>query len=717
MRNYRLLLFLFVGIAIPFALSAQWLAITTSIQGGISDLYFINGDAGFAVGSGGIYRSVNGGFNWMKYEATGDSLEVAVYNRTHFKAVFFCPAICQAGYAVGRDTVLHQGVVFQTNDNGLTWQLLPIVNNPPTSWNDLVIVNNTIFLGGDGGRFVIKHPFNPGWTEAFSPPQGDIQSVWFSGASPTGFIGTDQGLFMSTDIGESWTLVQSNSTRDIVANFSKAFSISDHPLAVNPTASNPAGWNTAFTLPDSVQGRRLAIRNFNINDVSLATNKGIYKRITDEVWELQPSSREYDLHVVFFVNANLGYAAGNSNIILKTENGGGPTLPYTDFKYTTSGCIGDSVVFYNQGYAQNNFRWVVNDALLSTSPDSILLHFDTAGVYSIRLQADNGAFVNTYEDSIFISAYPDTLLTFYSAEDTLCMGDSTFILLPQPVPGIMYSLERLPNHEMLGAANSTGDPLQFPTGFLAQSTSFIIQAQNIASGCHATLADRVTVQTVAPPIGQYFEEGPICPGDSIQLTAQPGLTYEWRPAKMISNPFEVSPIVQLDTTTTFTVVVASAYCPPVVDTVVVVVFEITDPAIEQMGDTLLAIHPDAVDFSWYLNGDTIAGEHFDRLVIAEDGLYQVMITDSNGCRRISPVVAATSTVEAVRSSSIKIFPNPSKGSFQLQCNDPDFVIKRWYVVDVKGYIHSPEENLNPGRYWVVVILANTVEVLPLQVIP
>lgn len=717
MHNFLPLLFLLAGITVPLVLSAQWTPIPTTIQGDVNDLYFVNANLGFAVGSGGIYRSVNGGNDWTRYEATGDSLEVVVYNNTHFKAVFFCPAICQAGYAVGRDTVLHQGVVFQTNDNGLTWQLLPIVNNPPSSWNDLVIVNNTIFLGGDGGRFIIKHPFNPGWTEAFAPPQGDIQSVWFSGASPTGFIGTNQGFFMSSDIGESWIPVQSEPTHDLVANFSKAFGIGDHRMAVNPSANNPAGWSTAFTLPDSVRGRRLVIRNFNINDVSLATDRGVYKRISDEVWELQPSSREYDLKAIFFVNANLGFAAGNSNIVLKTENGGGSTLPYTDYRYTTSGCVGDSVVFYNQGYAQNSFRWVVDDSLISTDHDSITLVFDTAGIYTIRLEADNGFFTNTFTDTIHISNFPDNQLAFIAITDTLCMGDSTQIVLQESESGMVYSLENLSTQESFPSQTGVGDALLLATGPLNQSALFIIHAQNPLSGCQITLADTAEIHTVIPPIGMHFVQGPICPGDSIQLTAQSGLAYEWRPANMFSDPFNAHPTVQLEATTTFTALVTPAYCPPVVDTVVINVFEVTDPTIDQNGDTLFAIHPDAAYYSWYINGDTIADAHSDRLVITEDGLYQIMITDNNGCQAISSVVMGTAVFTPVESSLVKIFPNPTRGAFQLQCGDPSQIIKHWYVVDVLGNMHLPSEKLNLGGYWVVVIFANKVEVLPFEVIP
>ena len=110
-------------------------------------------------------------------------------------------------------------------------------------------------------------------------------------------------------------------------------------------------------------------------------------------------------------------------------------------------------------------------------------------------------------------------------------------------------------------------------------------------------------------------------------------------------------------------------------------------SITQIGDTLLSI-PGAVTYQWYYNGNAISGgtEYF--YVATQNGDYNVVATDSNGCEVeavINDVLAHTPL--AFGHWSITIYPNPVTSTMDIRGleNNSDYEITIFNVFGEKVF--------------------------------
>ncbi|MFW6370673.1 MAG: PQQ-dependent sugar dehydrogenase [Bacteroidota bacterium] len=91
-------------------------------------------------------------------------------------------------------------------------------------------------------------------------------------------------------------------------------------------------------------------------------------------------------------------------------------------------------------------------------------------------------------------------------------------------------------------------------------------------------------------------------------------------------------------------------------------------------DTVLVIEPDssimlqaafnpALDYQWYMNDESLAGEMQHELEVTEEGMYQVHVTNpENGCTAVSEALEVTSTPTSAglkELGRVQVFPNPA----------------------------------------------------------
>nr|MBK9653722.1 T9SS type A sorting domain-containing protein [Bacteroidota bacterium] len=89
------------------------------------------------------------------------------------------------------------------------------------------------------------------------------------------------------------------------------------------------------------------------------------------------------------------------------------------------------------------------------------------------------------------------------------------------------------------------------------------------------------------------------------------------------------------------------------------------PTITQSNDTLFASA--AVSFQWWsVSAGIIPGATNSFFIPTQAGNYYVIINDSIGCAGTSNVIAITGVKENGLSSSIKIYPKPSNGKFNIE---------------------------------------------------
>jgi len=186
------------------------------------DVAAIGNDSVWAVGSGsgslplasrkpGIFRSFDGGVNWVEYSNFTAGSLAQTFTEVEFPSK-------NIGYAAGsRDTI------WKTTDAGVTWFKLPLPTpgvSPQITYSDMFALDdNTVIVTGNGfPRMVVFKTTDGGntWADITSNaitlrPESNIFGVLFSDAN-NGYIALGSSILKTTNGGTSWTLDYAPST-------------------------------------------------------------------------------------------------------------------------------------------------------------------------------------------------------------------------------------------------------------------------------------------------------------------------------------------------------------------------------------------------------------------------------------------------------------------------------------------------------------------------
>lgn len=113
-----------------------------------------------------------------------------------------------------------------------------------------------------------------------------------------------------------------------------------------------------------------------------------------------------------------------------------------------------------------------------------------------------------------------------------------------------------------------------PTHTYQDTGTFLVTLIAIDTVCLLYDTAQVTVQALAPPTASIDPITPLCKGDSIQLHAHGGSSYQWYPANAVSNSTIADPWIKPDSTIQLSVVVFDS-CGT--DTAVITVMVHSDP--------------------------------------------------------------------------------------------------------------------------------------------
>lgn len=113
------------------------------------------------------------------------------------------------------------------------------------------------------------------------------------------------------------------------------------------------------------------------------------------------------------------------------------------------------------------------------------------------------------------------------------------------------------------------------------------------------------------------------------------------------------------------------------------------PVITQTGASLTS--SDGATYQWYLNGLKISGETSKEMTPTQNGKYQVLITNSNGCEsEISDVfkfIKSTTQINDLNNEiDFKIYPNPSNGKIFLLLNDSFNKKDEFRIINTLGHV-------------------------------
>jgi hypothetical protein len=100
---------------------------------------------------------------------------------------------------------------------------------------------------------------------------------------------------------------------------------------------------------------------------------------------------------------------------------------------------------------------------------------------------------------------------------------------------------------------------------------------------------------------------------------------------------------------------------------IITILSSTPVFITQYNDTLFV--SSGGSYQWYLNNTLLNGKIDSFLVVTQNGTYEVKVTNSNGCQHSDTIVVTNVGVLDITGDwDIKLYPNPNKGVFTLDCN-------------------------------------------------
>ncbi len=214
------------------------------------------------------------------------------------------------------------------------------------------------------------------------------------------------------------------------------------------------------------------------------------------------------------------------------------------------------------------------------------------------------------------------------------------------------------------------------------TTSYTIRAVN--GTCIATDTVKVTVN--AKP---FFELGPdknICLGDSVQLAASGGGTYQWSQSNASTSTIFVKPA----STRTYSVTVTKDACQfsdqisVKVNPKPVIVEESIHRAAGPSGNIQVKVSSGtpAYQYQWFRN-DTLVFTQED-LVGLKTAVYKLIVTDANGCTATYGPKLVTKSEIIPSLTQLEVFPNPSSGDITIKGKLKAPEIIQIYILDANG---------------------------------
>ncbi len=248
-------------------------------------------------------------------------------------------------------------------------------------------------------------------------------------------------------------------------------------------------------------------------------------------------------------------------------------------------CRGDSVQLGVSGGVF--YQWFPSTGLSNTNIGNPKASPATSTTYKVVVTAASGC-----KDSLNVTVTVSDLPTAtVSANATVCPGDSAQL---NAGGGAIY--------EWSPAAGLSNAFIANPKASPAAPTTYTVTAIS-TMGCRSTAT--TTVSLHPKPTAVVVHPSGICTGDSTQLDASGGISYQWIPAVGLSNPNIANPKASPSVTTQYDVIVFNAQgCR---DTATTLVSVKAVPALSLGSDTSIctggtasfdATHPQAASYLW-----------------------------------------------------------------------------------------------------------------------
>lgn len=298
----------------------NWLPYSASVtENYLSEIKFFNGNTGYIVGDIGTFlKTTNGGELWSV---------IPTPTTYRMRSLYFINQ--QTGWICGDG-----GTILKTTNAGLNWEY-PIRRLPSANFNSITFINSLTGFALSGNDKLVKTTDSGiSWNQIIIPDVFEYGKLYFINEQTgfcTGYDGYDF-VIKTTDCGNTWSNIISS-----VGSYSSMYFIDENTgfgcghYRMGKTTNGGLSWTLSLYLPDHFLNSVQFINS--LTGYCCGTSGHIYKTTNcGTSWNDISAPHISNSNVIYFVNDSTGWLAGTDGSIFKTTTGG----VVTSFSQTSS---------------------------------------------------------------------------------------------------------------------------------------------------------------------------------------------------------------------------------------------------------------------------------------------------------------------------------------------------------------------------------------------
>lgn len=260
---------------------ADWTKQNSNTLAWLRDVYFLNEQTGWIVGSSGTFlETKDGGKTWIQRKHLNNDTIRQVYFTDEQNGWLLCERDL---FALGKNSPSY---LLKTSDGGAIWELVELANPQRKRLTKIFFNKNGLGSAiGENGAFFSMSADETIWKQSASPARFLLFDGIYNGDWNGVVVGAGGAIFFTEDAGLSW--IKANILGESEARFNAVFFI-----------NQKNGW--------TVGAGGVIFQTFN----------------GGKLWREQKSSVAKDLNSVFFQDTAEGWAVGGEGTILHTTTAG-----------------------------------------------------------------------------------------------------------------------------------------------------------------------------------------------------------------------------------------------------------------------------------------------------------------------------------------------------------------------------------------------------------
>jgi photosystem II stability/assembly factor-like uncharacterized protein len=317
MNKIKITIILIIGI--HFWGYSQWEEKNISTNWSLSSVDFVTDKIGFVTGANKIYKTINGGNDWMISHTANDLIV--------FEDIFAIDNNKIIG--IGKDLNSNQSVIIKTENGGIDWNNA-IVSNSSFLKSVYFVTSEIGFCSGGDGTILKSIDSGNTWQELISGTKINLESIFFINEMVGITVGGYPGLAIilkTQDGGKNWNPIKSPSNNNLQSVY---FS--------NQETAYIVGWNGEIMITNNcgvdwtIQNSVAMTGNLEvifIDDntgyiVGGSMNESLIQKTTNggKLWQDISPKLSKGMQCIDFPTFNVGYAVGENGTVVKTETGG-----------------------------------------------------------------------------------------------------------------------------------------------------------------------------------------------------------------------------------------------------------------------------------------------------------------------------------------------------------------------------------------------------------